>query len=428
MANRNHDLIAYFDCSTAGVSGDMILAALIDLGADAKKINQVAEFVKDALPGVHSIKFAVTDSFTREIRGKKIDMSIDEELVFEKDETGHPERESSTVLQAILNTLNHFQASEAAKKFATEAFMKIVNSEREVHGLQGEVRLHEASSADTVIDLAGVALALQDLRVFESGKICASPIALGGGDFDFSHGIMGSPAPATIKILSSSGIPVIMGPYGYGELTTPTGASIIATLADPRCKNPSFIIKRVGYGIGQRDLGRRASFVRIIIGEEEAVQEVVQIETDVDDATGEVVGKAIEDLINNGALDAYAIPTIRKKGRTGLLIKVLSDKGHELDMASILMRDTGSLGIRFWDVRRQVAKRQVNKVTVMGKTIRVKLAWDSKGKLISAKPEFDDIKKFSDELNLPPAILSSKATSEALKGYEEESGKDMRDR
>ena len=239
---------------------------------------------------------------------------------------------------------------------------------------------------------------------------------------------MGSPAPATIKILSSSGIPVIMGPYGYGELTTPTGASIIATLADPRCKNPSFIIKRVGYGIGQRDLGRRASFVRIIIGEDEAVQEVVQIETDVDDATGEVVGKAIEDLINNGALDAYAIPTIRKKGRTGLLIKVLSDKGHELDMASILMRDTGSLGIRFWDVRRQVAKRQVNKVTVMGKTIRVKLAWDSKGKLISAKPEFDDIKKFSDELNLPPAILSSKATSEALKGYEEESGKDMRDR
>ncbi len=242
---------------------------------------------------------------------------------------------------------------------------------------------------------------------------------------EFSHGVMGSPAPATISILSETGLPIIPGPYGSGELTTPTGAAILSTLVEKSCVSPVFTPKKVGYGIGQRDLGRRASFTRVILGDDyppTQTENVSIVETDVDDASGEVIGKAVNDLMASGALDAYVVPSLRKKGRPGALIRAISKQGDERRLALTLMDDTGTLGVRFWTANRFVASRTIKSVRLRGKDINVKLAWDIEGKLISAKPEFDQIAAISAELGVSPQILQSEATAKALRGDEDESG------
>jgi len=420
---QNEEMIVYFDCSTAGASGDMILGALLDLGADERKIVDLADFVRQNLPGVRSIEISIKDSQSREIKGKRVEVRIDEELTFEEGEPPHPERESTVLETTIREALQHFGASKPASELAIKAFNNLVAAEADVHGLKEKVTLHEASSADTVIDIVGIALALEDLHVLDGARVCSSPIPLGGGDFDFSHGIMGAPAPATIRILAKSGLRVFPGPFGTGELTTPTGASVITALADPTCVNPIFVPRKIGYGIGQRDLGRRASFIRVILGDDDPLEEqVMQIETDVDDATGEVLGKTIDDLMKKGALDAYAVPTFRKKGRPGFLLRALSAPDKTRALASLMMRDSGTLGVRVWSVNRYIAKRETRIIEIRGKKLRVKFGWDSEGNVISVKPEFEDLKEAADELNLSPTLLSAEATALALKGYEEESG------
>ncbi|HEV51068.1 MAG TPA: nickel pincer cofactor biosynthesis protein LarC [Thermoprotei archaeon] len=418
-------MILYFDCSTAGTSGDMLLGALLDLGSNQDKIIKLADYVSKNLPGVRSVKVDVKKTSSREIMGTKVTVSVDEELVYEPGEPPHPERDSAILRKTIDGALKEFNLGEKAKAFALSAFDKLVSAEAHVHGLREKVTLHEASSADTIIDIVGVAMCIDDLKLFEGTRYCASPIALGGGDMEFSHGIMGSPAPATITILSQTGLPVIPGPFGSGELTTPTGAAILSTLVEKNCMTPIFTPKKVGYGIGQRDLGRRASFTRVILGDDyppTQTESVSIVETDIDDASGEVVGKAVSDLMANGALDAYVIPSLRKKGRPGTLIRAISRAGDERKLALTLMGDTGTLGVRFWGVNRFVASRAMRTIKLRGKDINVKLAWDMEGKLISAKPEFDQIATIATELGVPPQILQSEVMAKALRGNEDESG------
>jgi uncharacterized protein (TIGR00299 family) protein len=418
-------MIVYMDCSTSGASGDMLLGALLDLGANQESVKKLSNYVAKTLPGVRSINVDIKKAATREIVGTKVTISIDEELIQEPDEPPHPERDSSVLREVIIGALNEFGLGDKAKGFALSAFDKLVSAEAQVHGLHDKVILHEASSADTVIDIVGVAMCLEDLNLTDKAQFCVSPIALGSGDMEFSHGIMGSPAPATIKILAEAGLPVIAGPYGAGELTTPTGAAILSALSDKKCENPIFTPKRVGYGIGERALGRRASFTRIILGESDdqaSTEGISIIETDVDDVTGEIAGKTISDLMLNGALDAYVVPSTRKKGRPGMLIRAISRQGDEEKLSLILMSDTGTLGVRFWSAKRFTASRKLKKVKVRGKDVYVKLAWDMNGKLISAKAEFDQISSISTELGVPAQILEGEATAKALRGDEEESG------
>jgi len=272
-----------------------------------------------------------------------------------------------------------------------------------------DVRLHELGSADTLADIIGAATALDDLDIFSNTAVFSTPVAVGGGVFPASHGAYSSPAPATLEILRTSGFLTIGGPV-ESELATPTGVSLLTSLT-PECTRfyPSIKPVYVGYGAGSRELGDIPNVLRVVLGEpfDSGLMndDVVVIETNLDDVTGEIIGYSINRLLQEGARDAVSIPTLNKKSRPGHLIQVIADRTDVERLCAILIEETGSLGVRTYTCGRRLLLRESIPVEIMvddkNAVVNVKVARSTNGQIIRIKPEYEDVKRLAELTGIP---------------------------
>jgi len=388
-------MVIVIDPQIAGVSGDMLLCSLVDIGANKIKI----------IDGVKLSEKFLSDSVIKKIDFKKIDKhGINAtELILEIDEHVH-ERKGIEIKNAIINLTKEIGLSEKAKIFAESCIDTLISSESKIHGLPiDSVHFHEASSIDTLIDIVGTAIAIDDLGVLDEEIICM-PVAVGGGNVSFSHGVMSNPASAILEILRDSDLS-IHGGHVKDELTTPTGASILVNLSKTSAEYyPSMKITSIGYGAGQKNFDGFSNVLKIVKGTQTnsfQIDSIKILETNVDDVPGEILGNMIEKIMENGAKDVSIYHGITKKGRPTNLITVICDNASMHDIMDILVTETGTLGIRISTSDRFIVPRTSHnaKLILDGKEFVVKYKVSTfKGK-DHFKIEFDDLKLISNKLN-----------------------------
>ena len=386
-----------FDPS-AGAAGDMILAALLDLGADEKRVRKAVESVGCSLEIFREKKSHISATRARVISDRRY----------------HSVEEAESILQGSSLKGESLKRALAALDILAEA-------ESRVHDVpKSQAHFHEVGALDALADIAGSCEAWNSLN---AERILSRPISVGGGYVETAHGLLPVPGPAALEILRAHDIPWMGGPVDH-ELLTPTGAALLAALVDqfvPRF--PLIQAERVGYGAGRKDLAvpnlLRGVMAKIISpskadgGDSDHYGErVVQLETNVDDVTGEVLGHLIELLMQAGALDVSVIPAVMKKGRSGNVIRALTRHEDMSRLAGMIIRETGSLGVRvFPSLHRFVAERMESSVSgeFEGKTFSAGLKISRMdGSLINVKAEYEDCKKIAEETGMPLRLVTKK--------------------
>jgi hypothetical protein len=393
--------VMVIDCQTAGISGDMILAALLDLMPSIEKVVEAMRSVKDYHEGCRTLEIRVDEVKRGGFRARRVE-TIAEESKLEK--TG---AELEDIVMACANGLN---LSDEAKKFASTSIATLVEAEAKVHGETAQTaHLHEAGSVDTTAEIIGVAVASEELDLLKNTLIYSTPVAVGGGLFRFSHGTIQSPAPATLEILRSRRFSVTGGPV-ESELTTPTGAAILVNLAETVTKfYPPMRPTDVGYGAGAKDFAEMPNMLRIMLGQPVdyglLTNEVYELETNLDDVTGEIVGHAVDRLMREGARDVCTVPMFTKKNRPGQIVKVIVDGENIENLSRILMEETGTLGLRVYPCRRHILARESVAVEIsiegVKELVNVKVARDSRGEIFQIKPEYEDLTRLAHKIGKP---------------------------
>lgn len=362
--------IAYFDCFS-GAGGDMIVAALIDAGADVEALKKGLSALK-----VGGYDLSIERVTKQGLAATRFHVQLDADAP-------QPQRH----LRHVLEILNSSALSEGVRDKACRVFERLAEAEAAVHGTTVEkVHFHEVGAVDAIIDVVGAVLALELLGV---DRVVCGPMVTGSGTVTCEHGTLPVPAPATAKLLE--GVP-ISSCDEIGELTTPTGAAILTTLAHHFGPLPSMTLKTLGYGAGMREGRGRPNVLRVILGEsaDEAndVDQIAVLETNLDDATPQVVGHCMEKLMAAGALDVYVVPIHMKKWRTGILLTVLCTLEQSATMERILFTETPTFGIRARIVRRLILKRRLEMVATQFGDIRMKVG--ERDGVVTASPEFED--------------------------------------
>ena len=370
-------IVAYLDCAT-GISGDMTLAALIDAGVDPHDIQKAI-----ASLGIPGVDLRVEQANKAGFRTTQ---------VFIDHPPQHAHRHLSDIRQMIESSdvLTPLQ-----KETALEIFQAIGVAEAHVHGMTLEdVHFHEVGAVDSIADIVGAAVGFSLLGV---DRIYCSPIPTGHGKIKIAHGICTIPAPATAEILK--GIPLCDVDV-EAELTTPTGAAIVKTMVDEfRPGLPSLSIDRIGYGAGSRDLPGRANMLRLILGEltpEKGLEEIVLMETNLDDISGEILGYARKQLMAAGALDVYTTSIQMKKDRPGVMMSVIALPADVEHLEGILFQETGTLGIRRRIIQRSVRRREQLSVTTPWGEVTGKIAWRD-AEAARFTPEFDSCAELAEK-------------------------------
>lgn len=363
--------IAYFDCFS-GAAGDMILAALVHAGLPVDELHTLIE--KLNLPGVRIEYEAV----------KRHGIAAGHvRVVFPRAE-GHAHRH----LPKIRRIIESAGLPEPVTRNALAVFQRLAEAEALVHETTvDKVHFHEVGADDAIVDIVGACYGLHALGV---ERVISSPIPTGSGTVTCDHGVMPVPAPATAQLLR--GVPILACDEP-GELTTPTGAAILGTLADEFSTLPSMRISAVGYGSGTRPGETRPNLLRVILGEAEAaggteVDSVVVLETQLDDCPPQNVAFALERTLAAGAVDAFIVPIIMKKGRPGQLLTVLCRPSDAATVEHVLFRETSTLGVRRIACSRTTLPRRMVQVDTHYGAIRVKIASGAVG--ARAWPEFED--------------------------------------
>lgn len=396
---RGAGRIVVMDCQVAGVSGDMIVGALIDLGADAARVVEAMKAVKDYVRRCKNLEVTVEDVARRGFRAKRIDVKAEEV----------PGMTGAELIEATVCCAEGLNLTAEARRFVSGSIRTLVNAEARVHGLDADrVHLHETGSVDTPAEILGAAAALEDLNLFDA-MVYSTPVAVGGGSFHFSHGVVPSPAPATVEILRSRGFPLIGGPV-ESELATPTGVSILVNLAWEAVRfYPAMKPAAAGYGAGARDFAEMPNILRIVLGEPLDHQllrdEVSVLETNLDDVSGEILGHMVDRLLREGARDVCMIPMFTKKNRPGQILKVMADRMDVERLSRVLMEETGTLGVRVYPCQRHILSRESIAVDVrvdgVEELVRVKVARDLRGGIIQVKPEYDDVERIARKTGRP---------------------------
>jgi hypothetical protein len=402
-------MVLVIDPQIAGISGDMLLSSLVDIGANKSKVINGLYVIEGYLKGSKIIKL----DFDKVVKhGTQAT-----HLVLEASEDHH-ERKGIEIQECILSVSDKIGLSEKAKVFAKESIRSLLHAESKIHGEPLEsVHFHEASSIDTVIDIIGSSIALDDLKLF-SDEIISSPVSIGGGSLTFSHGTVSNPASAILEIFRGSDIVICGGPVKE-ELTTPTGASLLVNLAD-RCSDfyPTMKIKSIGYGAGNKDFEGFSNVLKIVRGEsvDEFQLDTVQIlETNLDDVSGETIGHMIDKLIANGAKDVTVTGAITKKGRPTNLVSIICEPSVTNSLMSILVAETGTLGVRVRSSNRLIVPRVIVTVPIIlqGKnfTVRCKIVKHDET-IKHFKVEADDIKSISESLSISFKVASDLISDE----------------
>ena len=389
-------MVIVIDPQIAGISGDMILCSLVDLGADK---NQIVE-------GIKKIEKFLPDSKINKMDFQKIQKNGIEstELILEIDEK-ISERKGVEIKNAIINSVNELQLSDKAKSFAESCINSLISSESKIHGIsEDSVHFHEASSIDTLVDIVGVTIACEKLKLFEEKIVCL-PVSVGSGTVSFSHGTMSNPASAVLQIFKNSNL-TIKGNNANEELTTPTGACILVNLTDSSVEHyPSMNISSIGYGAGQKNFESFSNVLKIVQGSHEKTEmdSVKILETNVDDVSGEILGYLIEKIMKIGAKDISIYPGITKKGRPTNLISIMCDDEKIETITDILVLETGTLGIRISDSNRLIVSRTNHSfsLTFEGKSFEINYKKSTYKEKTHFKIEFEDLKNISETLDKP---------------------------
>ena len=398
-------MVVVIDPQIAGISGDMLLCSLVDLGADKNKI----------LDGIKQSENFFLNSSIKKIDFQKIQkhgiQSI--QLILEVEEDVH-KRKGSEIKKAITDSIQAIGLSEKAKIFSESCIDTLISSESKIHGIpEDSVHFHEASSIDTLVDIVGITIALEDLGLFDE-KILCLPISVGGGSITFSHGTMSNPASAILEIFKNSNL-IIKGNSANQELTTPTGACILLNLTNNSVEYyPSMKIISIGYGAGKKDFKTFSNVLKIVRGSENNfdIDSVKILETNVDVVSGEILGNLIEKIMEKGAKDVSIYHGITKKGRPTNLVSVICSDENVEKIVDTLVLETGTLGIRISESNRFIVPRTIHTVslTLNGKSFQVNYKKSSfKGKT-DFKIEFDDLKNVSNTID-----KSIKATESLLR-------------
>ncbi len=377
--------ICYID-AFSGLAGDMLLGALADAGANTRVISNALD----------SFGLGATISWDR-VQRRGISAT--------KFRVGVNQPSKHRHLSGILKLIHAADLPDSAKAKAERVFRVLGEAEAAVHAMDIEkVHFHEVGAVDSICDIVGICLAF-DLLGIEF--IHCSPINVGSGTVKTEHGILPVPAPATAKLLQGKPI------YSRGpalELTTPTGAAVVAALATTFGAMPPMRVQAIGYGAGDYDFTEHANVVRVMLGETSTAVEattVTVIEANIDDASPQIIAYAMELLLEAGALDALIIPVQMKKGRPGVLLQVIADNDKREELAAILFRETTTLGVRFHTAERRVQSREWVHVQTPHGNVRVK-AGD-----YGFAPEYEDVRRIASAEGIPMKQI----LAEAVHGY-----------
>ncbi|MDE0136264.1 MAG: nickel pincer cofactor biosynthesis protein LarC [Acidimicrobiaceae bacterium] len=392
--------VAWFD-PVSGIAGDMALGALLDAGADFDFVTAQIDTL-----GLDGWKLGVERVTRNEIAATHAIVDAPE---------GHHHRRWRDIRELlVVSPLN-----ERVRKRAMDVFEALAVAEGLVHGVPAdEVHFHEVGALDAIVDIVGVCAALESLGV---DAVCSGPVAVGKGTINAAHGVLPNPPPAVVNLLADR---PIVGVDIDMELTTPTGAAIVAALAGHFGAAPAMTITSSGFGAGTRELPGRPNVTGVLIGtvarNEQAISlaadmaavegassttELVELATNLDDVSGEVLGHAIDALLGAGALDAWAVPIVMKKGRPAYTLTALCRPEDVIRLADLAARLTGTLGLRARTVVRTALERHTSTVDVDGHTIRVKHGPHR------SKPEWDDVIAAADSLGRPPADIAREAST-----------------
>jgi uncharacterized protein (TIGR00299 family) protein len=393
--------IAYFDC-IAGISGDMALAALIDAGADFEELRQ--HLAK--LP-LEPFDLDVEETDQHGLRAKRVTVRATSAGVIR----------TYTSIRALLDAAD---LPPEALRLAQRIFRRLAEAEARVHHKEVEnVTFHEVGAVDSIVDIAGTALALSMLGI---ERVFASAVPTGLGMTKTEHGVMPIPGPAVVELLR--GAPM----YSKGvtaELTTPTGAAILAATVEGFGELPSMRIDSIGYGAGTTRLDF-PNLLRILVGPAESAtqpignaSEQLILETNVDDLNPELYEYVLERVFAAGAQDAWLVPIVMKKGRPAVTIRVLCAPDREAEMRQIIFRETGTLGIRSGLVSKTTLDRDTLKVETAHGAVAVKIGMLD-GRVVTVAPEYEDCARIAREAGVPAKDVYEDAVRLARRELDED--------
>jgi uncharacterized protein (TIGR00299 family) protein len=393
-----------------GIAGDMFLAAALDLGLDAAKLESTL-----ATLGVPGWKLEISRRSSSGIQGTHVDVRVE------------GEQPHARGLREILEIIQASGLPPRAKALARAIFERIGEAEAKVHGIPlAEVHFHEVGAVDSIVDVCGAAVVMELLGF---PKVVSAPPELGRGTARTAHGLMPVPPPAVLELLK--GKPVRPG-GPPGEAVTPTGAAILAELAaiGPL---PAFVPGTIGYGVGTVSWPDRPNVLRMTLGELATLGPALSpegvrgsdgavpadalwvLEANLDDCPGQLVARAIEVALEAGALDAWAAPVTMKKGRPGILLGALADEAHRTAVARVFLAETTTLGVRRHRVERDVLERSFETVETPYGSVRVKVALEG-GREVGAHPEYDDCVARARERNVPVREVMAAALAAHRRG------------
>ena len=387
--------LAYFDCF-AGISGDMILGALIHLGVPA-------DFLEENIRNIplDAFRLEITPASRMGVHGQKVKVLVEEK------------KKKSRNYGKIKNLIQGSPLSDRVRGLSLDVFGRLAEVEASIHDCpKEEVHFHEVGGVDAIVDVVGTALGTEWLGL---DRIFASEIPVGKGFVECRHGKLPVPAPATVALLK--GVPVYGTSVGH-ELVTPTGAALLTSLCREFGPMPGMVVRQVGYGVGSRDLEEMPNLLRIVLGEAVSALDqdrVTVVETNIDDMNPEIFGFVMERLFKDGALDVSWIPVFMKKNRPGTLVRVLCNEADRDAIVRRILTETTATGVRHHQVGRVKLPRKVREIDTRFGPVRVKEVSDPGGG-VHLVPEYEDCKRIALEKNLPLKVVYDLILKDTIDG------------
>jgi uncharacterized protein (TIGR00299 family) protein len=391
--------VAYLD-AFSGLSGDMIVGALLDCDLEIGALER--ELAKLGLTGYR---------IGRERRSRSGIQAT--KFVVDVDAHGHGHAHEHRPFRDIRLMIRDSDLGSRVCELALQVFVRLAEAEGKVHGVEpDDVEFHEVGAVDSIVDVVGAAWAIDTLGI---GDLVVSPLPLGSGIVQSAHGPLPVPGPAAAELLR--GFVVRLGD-GQGELVTPTGAAIVSALGRPGAMPARFVVDRVGYGAGDRELADRPNLLRVLLGEQAGavgVDSLVLIETNLDDLNPELYEHVMERLFSAGARDVFFAPIHMKKNRPAVLLSVLADPERRDALTRVLFDETSTLGVRLVPVERLRVEREVREVETPFGRVRVKIGKDPGGH-VNVAPEYEDCKRLAVAAGVALKRVYQEATAAALAG------------
>ena len=375
--------IAYGDL-IGGVSGDMFVAALLDLGLSLNRL-------RGELKKIPTLQFDISS------RKKTI-----HSLRASQFQVICPKHEARRSWKQIRDLIKRSKLDAAVKSTSSEIFAALAAAEAKIHGVPiDEVHFHEVGATDSIVDIVAAVLGVRELGI---ESFYFSVIPLGRGLVSSMHGALPAPGPATLELLR--GLPVV-GIDIDTETVTPTGAAIVRTLGKHFAHQPAMTIEKIGYGAGKKEFAERPNLFRIILGRVDssaALEEMLVIETNIDDMNPQLFDHVMDRLFAAGARDVFLAPIQMKKNRPATLLSVIAEPRDRQKLSEIIFKETSTLGLRYYPVSRMILKRETKKVTTRFGEITVKISEQLDGTRRAA-PEYDDLKRIARANNIPLKLL-----------------------